>query len=472
MKILICGAGRATLSLLARMGEGWNVTIVDSRASLDAMMREYESVTRVVTGDASSPVVLERAGLEDHDWVVAFTPDDEVNLAVVRFAAEAGVNHIVGRAVDQEVRAVMREAGARTFSEIAALSRDVLQFLRNPRVRVVPVASGQGEVIEVEVGPRSGMTGLRPADLEGEPWRLCGVFRDGKLRDPDEDVAFREGDVLVILGPPDQFQPVCTLLECGETDFPRAYGSAVLLSLHGGDEDRDRALMHECMNIVQATMTEHLVLLGGERNEAVRESASLWSESVEIDLQPLSDDPYRQVESICGEQSVGLAVVPWRERSFIASLRRRTPLRLAHALPCPLLVARGRKEYRRILVPFNGQGNSGLALEIALQLGGRLGAEIAVAVVQEADFMHQEDERENWGEQALEHARELARGRGMAVEEIVREGNPVREIVGMTGEFDLLVVASSEREGLSVLSPDVGEHLLQKAECSVLVVTG
>lgn len=470
MKILICGAGKATRALLAHMGEGWDVTVLDTRGNTAKVPAEFDSVRRVITGDASSPVVLERAGLAEHDWVVAFTPDDEVNLAVVRFAREAGVPNVVGRVTDPGRRPEMEAAGARTFSDIGGLARDVMQYLRNPRVRVIPVARDRGEVIEIEVAPRSNIVGKTPADLHDEPWLLAGVFRDGDLLGPGADVVFRQGDVLITVGPPDQFRPVCSLLECDEMDFPRAYGQSVLLCLSGEGEDRDRELLAETMHLVQALMVEQVTVLGGEDSEVAREFRDLWAGKVDMDLRPLGERPYRDVEQACRELSVGLAVVPRRESSLFSSLVGRSPGKLAQSLACPLLVARGGTEPKNILVPFNGGGNSDLALEIAVQLAGRLGAEVAVAVVGEPDFMHSGEDDDNWVQAALERVRELARGRGMAVREIVREGNPVREVEALAGDYDLIVLGSAGTGGL--LSPDVGEHIVARVPGSVLVVTG
>ncbi len=471
MKLLICGAGRATRALLARLGEGWDVTVLDTRNNTAELPREFEAVRRVLTGDASSPVVLDRAGLAEHDWVLAFTPDDEVNLAVVRFAVEAGVPHVVGRVTDPGRRSAMEQLGARPFSDIGGLARDVVQYLRNPRVRVIPVARERGEVIEIEVGPRGSVIGKTPLGLRGESWLLAGVFRDGALFGPQDDIVFREGDVLITVGPPDQFRPVCSLLECGENDFPRAYGQALLLCLTGDDPERDRELLAESMRLVQALMIEQVVVLGGEDSDAARETRDFWAGKVTLELRPLGERPYAQLEAACGELSVGLAVVPRREAGLLASLVRRSPLKLAQALPCPLWVSRGAGPGKRILVPFNGAGNSGLALEIAVQIAQRLGGEVAVAVVGEPDFMHGDGDGD-WVRTALTQARELARGRGATVETVVREGNPVREITALAGDYDLMVLGSSDAGGLGFLTPDVGEHLLDRAPCTVLVVTG
>jgi trk system potassium uptake protein TrkA len=76
MKILICGAGRITDELLKRIGENWEITLIEKEeAKLAPFSSRFPSVVRLMVEDASSPVVLEKAGLTSHDCVLAMTND-------------------------------------------------------------------------------------------------------------------------------------------------------------------------------------------------------------------------------------------------------------------------------------------------------------------------------------------------------------------------------------------------------------
>ena len=101
MNILICGAGYIAQELLKRLGETWKATLVDKDESiLRDMSSRFVSVVRVLGGDASSPVVLEKAGLGDQDYVLALTRDDASNLAVAGFAREKGIRNILSLVYD------------------------------------------------------------------------------------------------------------------------------------------------------------------------------------------------------------------------------------------------------------------------------------------------------------------------------------------------------------------------------------
>jgi universal stress protein A len=66
------------------------------------------------------------------------------------------------------------------------------------------------------------------------------------------------------------------------------------------------------------------------------------------------------------------------------------------------------------------------------------------------------------------------RGQGLAASSVVRQGNPERTIVeyAATGHFDLVVIGSHGRTGLShALLGSVAERVLRHAPCAVLTIT-
>ncbi|MBU1002250.1 MAG: NAD-binding protein [Proteobacteria bacterium] len=468
MKVLICGAGRATRALLKRMGAGWDATVVDNGFETNEFIQEFASVSRVFSGDASSPVVLKRAGLAEHGWVLALTSDDEVNLAVVQAAVESGVKHVVARCVFPENKAAMEEAGARTFSGIAVMAAEIVQYLRNPRVRVLPVARGRGEVLEVEVAPRSAMAGSTLKSLSSPEWHVAAVFRGQRMLLQKPELVVLEGDTLIVVAEPDRYEAVCEFMQCGQMDFPQVYGNSILVALPG-TEEQQRGVLGEALHLAQGTMVETVTLVADEGSQPVKDGLAMWSGSLKIRLVPLESRPYVQIETLSGSENAGVAVVPWTEPSLLKSLTRRTPLKLAHALDCPLLVAKASQPYKKILVPFTGSKTTESALDIALQMGGRFGATVTVVLVREPDFLH--GVQDDWVPGAIATAREVAQARNMVLGEEIREGNPVLETVDLARDYNLIVLGSGDMDGVGFLNPDVGGHIVDKSPCSVLVVT-
>ncbi|MCK0166580.1 Trk system potassium transporter TrkA [Jannaschia sp. S6380] len=86
MKVIICGAGQVGWQIARHLsGERNDVTIVDNNPEL--VHRATDSLdVQGITGFASYPDVLERAGAEDADMLIAATHSDEVNMVTCQVA--------------------------------------------------------------------------------------------------------------------------------------------------------------------------------------------------------------------------------------------------------------------------------------------------------------------------------------------------------------------------------------------------
>jgi len=86
MKIIILGAGQVGSSVAATLvSEANDITIVDTEAQRARELQDRLDV-RVVIGQGSHPDVLERAGAEDADMILAVTNSDETNMIACQVA--------------------------------------------------------------------------------------------------------------------------------------------------------------------------------------------------------------------------------------------------------------------------------------------------------------------------------------------------------------------------------------------------
>ncbi|MCV2865720.1 Trk system potassium transporter TrkA [Defluviimonas sp. WL0075] len=86
MKVIICGGGQVGWQIARQLaGEKNDVTVVD--VNPDLVRRATETLdVQGVTGFASYPDVLERAGARDADMIIAATHSDEVNMITCQVA--------------------------------------------------------------------------------------------------------------------------------------------------------------------------------------------------------------------------------------------------------------------------------------------------------------------------------------------------------------------------------------------------
>ena len=85
-KIIICGAGRVGISITEHLSnEGFDITVIDSNVDAIQKVTELYDVQGVL-GLASHPNVLEDAGINDADMIIAVTQSDEINIAACHIA--------------------------------------------------------------------------------------------------------------------------------------------------------------------------------------------------------------------------------------------------------------------------------------------------------------------------------------------------------------------------------------------------
>lgn len=86
MKIIICGAGQVGWNIARQLSNERNdVTIIDNNPELTRRAADALDV-QAVTGFASHPDVLDRAGANDADLLIAATHSDEVNMVACQVA--------------------------------------------------------------------------------------------------------------------------------------------------------------------------------------------------------------------------------------------------------------------------------------------------------------------------------------------------------------------------------------------------
>ena len=87
MNIIICGAGKVGFSISKQLSaQGHSVTVIDQSSEDIKKINDTQDVKGVV-GRASLPTVLENAGTENADMIIAVTRNDETNMIVCQLAS-------------------------------------------------------------------------------------------------------------------------------------------------------------------------------------------------------------------------------------------------------------------------------------------------------------------------------------------------------------------------------------------------
>jgi trk system potassium uptake protein len=202
--VIVVGAGKVGLNLARELiDKGNELTIVENSARRYATVEE-ELEHRAQYGDGSELWVLERAGIERADMVIAVTGDDEDNILICQVAREKyGVERVIARCNNPRNLQHFELLGVKPAVSATDL---ILRLIEHevPRyglLHLLDLPQERLEIIEVEVSQGSPADGSAVRDLgipEGS--LVISILRDGNGFVPLADSEVKSGDeVLLVL---------------------------------------------------------------------------------------------------------------------------------------------------------------------------------------------------------------------------------------------------------------------------------
>ncbi len=204
MYMLIVGAGKVGWNLARELIEkNHEVTVVESDPGRYATVEE-EMEHAVQYGDGSELWVLERAGIERADMVIAVTGDDEDNILICQVAREKyGVERVISRCNNPRNLQHFELLGIKPVVSATDL---ILRLIEHevPKyglVHLLDLPTERLEIIEIEVSPGSAADGTAVKDLGLPDGSLViSILRDGTGFVPLADSVVEAGDeVLLVL---------------------------------------------------------------------------------------------------------------------------------------------------------------------------------------------------------------------------------------------------------------------------------
>jgi trk system potassium uptake protein TrkA len=206
MYAIIVGAGKVGRNLARElMAKGHEVTLLESsRQCYLAIEEEFEHAAQY--GDATELWVLERAGIQRADLVIAVTGDDEDNILVCQVAKEKYLcDRVIARVNNPRNHDHFRLLGIQPAVSATDL---ILRLIEHevPRyglVHLLALEEERLEIIELEVSSDAPTVGLRVADISlPEGSLIISVLREGTGFVPKPDTVIEAGDeVLLVLDP-------------------------------------------------------------------------------------------------------------------------------------------------------------------------------------------------------------------------------------------------------------------------------
>jgi trk system potassium uptake protein len=206
MYVIIVGAGKVGRNLGRELiVKGHEVTLIEAnRQRYLSMEEEFEHAVQY--GDATELWVLERAGIQRADMVIAVTGDDEDNMLVCQVAKEKYLcERIIARVNNPRNHDHFRLLGIQPAVSATDL---ILRLIEHevPRyglVHLLALEEERLEIIELEVSPDAPVVGVSVSEIQRpEGSLIISVLREGSGFVPKSDTVIEAGDeVLLVLDP-------------------------------------------------------------------------------------------------------------------------------------------------------------------------------------------------------------------------------------------------------------------------------
>jgi len=219
MNIVILGAGQVGSSLAELLAnENNDVTVVDLDTTHLQRLQDRLDI-RTVGGHASHPDILEQAGLEDADMLIAATQDDETNIlacqiAHILYKTTTKIARVRSRSYLDRPELFSRQHNTDSLpidvliSPEALVTDYILQLIEYPgSLQVIDFAKGKVRLIAVRAYPGSILAEKRikeikdylPKDVET---RIVAIYRQNQVVMPTGDVTIEPGDEVFFLAEP------------------------------------------------------------------------------------------------------------------------------------------------------------------------------------------------------------------------------------------------------------------------------
>ena len=209
LSIVIVGCGKVGHTLTEQLvQEGHDITIVDTN---DRVIRDTTEVFDVmgICGNGASLNVLEEAGIEKADMIIAVTGSDELNLLCCTIAKKVGgdisaIARVRNPDYADELVYLRQQLGLSMIinPELEA-ARQIARILSRPKALTVSsFARGHAEMLSFRIPAGNILCGKHIMELEpvfSFGYLVCAVERAGRVFIPGGRFELQEGDDITIL---------------------------------------------------------------------------------------------------------------------------------------------------------------------------------------------------------------------------------------------------------------------------------
>jgi len=205
MNVVVVGGGN-TGSHLAKIliDASHTVRVIEERSSILEKLGQEVSQENIINGDGGSPVILEKAGIQKAQVLVAATGSDETNLVITSLGKfEFNVPRVIARINNPKnawlFTADMGVDVSLNQSEILA-SLTVEEMSINDMMTLAKLRRGKYSLVEEKIAPQSPAIGMAIKDMPlPQNCVISGIIRKEEIVLPRGITTLQEGDEVLAL---------------------------------------------------------------------------------------------------------------------------------------------------------------------------------------------------------------------------------------------------------------------------------
>jgi trk system potassium uptake protein TrkA len=228
MRIIIVGAGAVGSYLAERLSvEGQDVVVIEDDEVKAAQLQETIDAL-VLVGNGASSHLLEEAGAQKADLVIAVSNSDGANVLACFTAKELGATTTIARIEDPEIREGASRLGVDVVIDPSATAAEELVGIvgMGGASELIQFADGQLVMVGAIVAPNAPVTTAPLSQLRVRQaewgWVVAALVRDGRTIVAHGDTVVRAGDHALLMATADRVEDVSRLLGLKRRTIERA----------------------------------------------------------------------------------------------------------------------------------------------------------------------------------------------------------------------------------------------------------
>lgn len=201
MYIVIMGGGRVGLALANLLIEnGQDITLIESDEALCAdVAAELDAL--VICGNGTNSKLLEETNIEDADYFIATTGNDEANLLSCILVRKYDVPHIIARVSNPDHEEAFKEVGIdHVISPETAAAAQLQKLVTRPNAaELMTLGEGDAEILDMTI-TNDKIVGKRYKEISPtKDYIIISTYQSGKLIIPQPDDTVSRGTKVTVL---------------------------------------------------------------------------------------------------------------------------------------------------------------------------------------------------------------------------------------------------------------------------------